>query len=161
MSDLTIIQPTEDEQAELQEELVIDRENYDHFNEEKLTYKAEPGINEEIVRKISKDKNEPEWMLRKRLNGLKLFKEKSMPPWGPSIKDLDLNNIIYYMRPDAMKNATSWDDVPEDIKNTYERLGIPQAERSALGGVGAQYESEVVYHNLKKELEVFFYRKLV
>ena len=153
MSDLTIIQPTEDEQVELQEELVIDRENYDHYNEEKLTYKAEPGINEEIVRKISEDKNEPEWMLRKRLNGLKLFKEKSMPPWGPSIRDLDLDKIIYYMRPDAKKNANSWDDVPEDIKNTYERLGIPQAERSALGGVGAQYESEVVYHNLKKELE--------
>ena len=153
MSDLTIIQPTEQEQAELQPELVIDRENYDHYNEEKLTYKAEPGINEEIVRKISSDKNEPEWMLRKRLNGLKLFQEMKMPPWGPSIKELDFDQIVYYMRPDAKKNATSWEDVPEDIKATYEKLGIPQAERSALGGVGAQYESEVVYHNLKKELE--------
>lgn len=153
MTDLQIIQPTEDEQEKLQEELVINRENYDHYNEEKLTYKAEPGINEEIVRKISTDKNEPEWMLKKRLAGLKLFQEKSMPPWGPRIDDLDLDNIIYYMRPDAKKNATSWEDVPEDIKNTYEKLGIPQAERSALGGVGAQYESEVVYHNLKKDLE--------
>ena len=143
MLDLKIIQP----------ELTIDRENYDHYNEENLQYKAEPGINEEIVRKISADKNEPEWMLKKRLAGLKLFQEKSMPPWGPRIDDLDLNNIVYYMRPEAKKNATSWDDVPEDIKQTYEKLGIPQAERSALGGVGAQYESEVVYHNLKKDLE--------
>lgn len=153
MSDLQVIQPTEEEQEKIQEELVINRENYDHYNEERLTYKAEPGINEEIVRKISADKNEPEWMLKKRLAGLKLFQEKSMPPWGPRIDDLDLDKIVYYMRPDAKKNATSWDDVPEDIKETYERLGIPQAERSALGGVGAQYESEVVYHNLKKELE--------
>ncbi len=153
MSDLQIIQPTEEEQEQMKQDLVIDRDNYDHYNEEKLTYKAEPGINEEIVRKISEDKNEPEWMLKKRLAGLKLFQEKSMPPWGPRIDDLDLDNIVYYMKPDAKKNATSWDDVPEDIKNTYERLGIPQAERSALGGVGAQYESEVVYHNLKKELE--------
>ena len=139
MPDLKIIQP----------KLTIDRENYDHHNEENLQFKAEPGINEQIVRKISADKNEPEWMLQKRLNGLKLFKEKPMPHFGPDISDLDLNNIIYYMKPDAKKNATTWEDVPEDIKNTYERLGIPQAERSALGGVGAQYESEVIYHIFK------------
>lgn len=148
MLDLQIIQPTEQEQS-----LLINRENYDHYNEEKLIFKAEPGINEAIVRKISSDKNEPEWMLRKRLNGLKIFKEKSLPEWGPNLSDLDLDNIIYYMRPDAKKNASSWDEVPADIKNTYEKLGIPQAERTALGGVGAQYESEVVYHNLKKDLE--------
>ena len=145
MSELTIIQPTE--------QLTIDRENYDHYNEERLTFKAEPGINEKIVRQISKDKNEPEWMLAKRLKGLEVFQKKEMPKWGPNISDLDLSKIIYYMRPDAKKNATSWEDVPEDIRNTYEKLGIPQAERSALGGVGAQYESEVVYHNLKKDLE--------
>ena len=153
MSDLQIIQSTEQQQENLQPDLVINRENYDHFNEEHLTFKAQPGITEELVRQISKDKNEPEWMLNKRLTGLRIFKEKQLPNWGPSLNDLNLNEIIYYLRPDAKKNATSWDDVPEDIKNTYERLGIPQAERSALGGVGAQYESEVVYHNLKKELE--------
>jgi len=147
MSDLKIIQPTEEEVLE------INRETYDHFNEEKLTFKAEPGINEKLVRYISKDKNEPEWMLNKRLHGLEVFNKKELPNWGPKIDDLDLSKIIYYMRPDAKKNARSWDDVPEDIRKTYEKLGIPQAEREALGGVGAQYESEVVYHSLKKELE--------
>ena len=152
MSDLTIIQPTEAEQKGLEETFEINRETYDHSNKEKLTFKAEPGINEELVRLISKDKGEPEWMLKIRLRGLKIFNDLKTPTWGPDISDLDLNEIIYYMTPDAQKNATSWDDVPEDIKNTYEKLGIPQAEREALGGVGAQYESEVVYHSLKKEL---------
>jgi Fe-S cluster assembly protein SufB len=152
MSDLTIIQPTEEEQKGLEETFEINRDTYDHFNEEKLTFKAEPGINEELVRLISKDKDEPEWMLKIRLKGLKIFNELKTPTWGPDISDLDLDEIIYYMTPDAQKNATSWDDVPEDIKKTYERLGIPKAEREALGGVGVQYESEVVYHSLKKEI---------
>jgi Fe-S cluster assembly protein SufB len=152
MSDLTIIQPTEEEQKGLEETFEINRDTYDHFNEEKLTFKAEPGINEELVRFISKDKGEPEWMLKIRLKGLKIFNELKTPTWGPDISDLDLQEIIYYMTPDAQKNATSWDDVPEDIKKTYEKLGIPKAEREALGGVGVQYESEVVYHSLKKEI---------
>ena len=152
MSDLTIIQPTDEEQKGLEETFEINRDTYDHFNEEKLTFKAEPGINEELVRLISKDKDEPEWMLKIRLKGLKIFNELKTPTWGPDISDLDLDEIIYYMTPDAQKNATSWDDVPEDIKKTYERLGIPKAEREALGGVGVQYESEVVYHSLKKEI---------
>ena len=152
MPDLTIIQPTDEEQKGLEETFEINRDTYDHFNEEKLTFKAEPGINEELVRLISKDKDEPEWMLKIRLKGLKIFNELKTPTWGPDISDLDLDEIIYYMTPDAQKNATSWDDVPEDIKKTYERLGIPKAEREALGGVGVQYESEVVYHSLKKEI---------
>ena len=152
MPDLTIIQPTGEEQKGLEETFEINRDTYDHFNEEKLTFKAEPGINEELVRLISKDKDEPEWMLKIRLKGLKIFNELKTPTWGPDISDLDLDEIIYYMTPDAQKNATSWDDVPEDIKKTYERLGIPKAEREALGGVGVQYESEVVYHSLKKEI---------
>ena len=135
------------------QQIEISRENYDHYNPENLTFKAEPGITEKLVKQISKDKNEPEWMLKKRLLGLKIFKEKSMPNWGPGIDDLDLSKIIYYMKPNAKKNSNSWKEVPEDIKNTYEKLGIPQAEINALGGVGAQYESEIVYHNLKKELE--------
>ena len=153
MSDLTIIQPTEEEQKGLEETFEINRETYDHHNEENLAFKAEPGVTEELVRQISKDKNEPEWMLKKRLKGFKVFNELETPTWGPDISDLDLSEIIYYMRPDAMKNAHSWDDVPDDIKKTYEKLGIPKAEREALGGVGVQYESEIVYHNLKKELE--------
>src|SRR3989338_1704690 len=150
MGDLQIIQPSQKEQQEMFE---INRETYDHYNEERLTFKAQPGISEELVRQISKDKQEPDWMLQKRLTGLKLFQEKPLPTWGPDLSHLNLDNIIYYMRPDAKKNAHSWEEVPKDIRETYERLGIPQAERSALGGVGAQYESEVVYHSLKKELE--------
>src|SRR3989344_7839976 len=150
MGDLQIIQPSQKEQQEMFE---INRETYDHYNEERLTFKAQPGISEELVRQISKDKQEPDWMLQKRLTGLKLFQEKPLPTWGPDLSHLNLDNIIYYMRPDAKKNAHSWEEVPKDIRETYERLGIPQAERSALGGVGAQYESEVVYHNLKKDLE--------
>ena len=130
----------------------INRETYDSFNEEHLSYKAVEGLTEELVRQISKDKNEPEWMLEIRLKGLALFNKLPLPTWGPDLSKLDLSQIHYYMRPDAKQNSHTWDDVPEDIKNTFEKLGIPQAEREALGGVGAQYESEVVYHNLKKEL---------
>jgi len=148
MVDLKIIQPEVSN-----EKIEISRENYDHHNKEDLKFKAEPGISEELVRQISKDKGEPEWMLQKRLTGLKIFLEKSTPTWGPNLSDLDLNNIIYYMKPNAKKNSRNWEDVPEDIRKTYERLGIPQAEQKALGGVGAQYESEIVYHNLKRNLE--------
>ena len=131
----------------------IDRSTYDEANEERLTFKAEAGLSEELVREISKQKGEPEWMLQKRLEGLKLWNELPMPTWGPDLSNLDLSQIHLFMRPDAEKNARSWDDVPDDIKNTFEKLGIPEAEREALAGVGSQYESEVVYHNLKKEWE--------
>jgi Fe-S cluster assembly protein SufB len=131
----------------------IDRSIYDHKNKEQFKVKAEAGLTEELVRSISTHKKEPEWMLQKRLNALKLFHELSMPTWGPSLEKLDLSTIHYFLAPDAKKNAHSWDDVPDDIKQTFERLGIPQAERKALAGVGAQYESEVVYHKLKKEWE--------
>lgn len=148
MSEIKVIQP------EISNENVeINRDNYDHYNPEDLIFKAIPGINEEIVRKISKDKNEPEWMLKKRLLGLKIFQEKPIPTWGPDLSDLNLDDIIYYLKPNAKKNAKSWDDVPKDIKETYEKLGIPQAEQDALGGVGAQYESEIIYHSLKTDLE--------
>ncbi|MFB6246104.1 MAG: Fe-S cluster assembly protein SufB [Candidatus Pacearchaeota archaeon] len=134
-------------------QIEIDREPYDHYNQERLSYRAQPGVSEELVRRISADKGEPEWMLNKRLEGLRTFEQLKMPDWGPDLSDLDLDSIYFYMRPDAQKNARSWEDVPEDIRNTYEKLGIPEAERSALGGVGAQYESEVVYHNLRQDLE--------
>ncbi|MBU90019.1 Fe-S cluster assembly protein SufB [Candidatus Woesearchaeota archaeon] len=131
----------------------VNRETYDHYNKDKYIYKANPGLTKEIVEEISKQKNEPEWMLKKRLKAFEIFQKMPMPKWGPSPKDLDLNEIIFFQRPDAKKNANKWEDVPEDIKKTFERLGIPEAEKKALSGAGAQYESEVVYHNLKKEWE--------
>lgn len=133
--------------------LDINRETYDHYNEDKYIYKAEPGLTKEIVEEISKQKNEPEWMLKKRLKAFEIFQKMPMPNWGPSLKNLDLNEIIFFQRPDAKRNAADWKDVPEDIKKTFEKLGIPEAERKALGGAGAQYESDVIYHNLKKEWE--------
>ena len=131
----------------------INKEIYDHSNPEKLKFKAQPGLSEKLVRQISKDKGEPDWMLEKRLEGLKLFNEKPMPNFGPDLSDLDFNEIHFFIKPDAKKNAQTWDDVPQDIKNTFGRLGIPEAEKKALAGVGAQYESEVVYHKLKRDLE--------
>jgi len=131
----------------------IERERYDHFNAEKLNYKAKEGVTEEVVREISKQKNEPKWMLDIRLKGLRIFQEKSIPNWGPDLSKLDLSQIHYFIRPDAKQNSTKWEDVPEDIKKTFDKLGIPEAEKRSLGGVGAQYESEVVYHSLKKEWE--------
>ena len=137
----------------ISETIEINRETYDHYNPEKSVFKLEPGLTKEVVIEISKQKNEPEWMLKKRLQAFELFKKLPMPKWGPSIEDLDLKDIIFYNKPDAKGNAKSWDEVPEDIKKTFEKLGIPEAERKALAGAGAQYESSVVYHSLKKEWE--------
>ena len=136
-----------------QQVLEINRSVYDDYNKDKYIYKAKLGLTKEIVEEISKQKNEPEWMLNKRLKAFEIFQKMPMPNWGPSLTDLDLNQITYFQRPDAKKNANKWEDVPEDIKKTFERLGIPEAERKSLSGAGAQYESEVVYHNLKKEWE--------
>lgn len=135
------------------EDFSIDRSRYDLANEEKHIYKAPEGLSEELIREISKQKNEPEWMLQKRLEGYNIFLEKEMPNFGPNLDKLDLNQIHYYIRPNAKKNSQDWNDVPEDIKQTYERLGIPQAERKSLAGAGAQYDSDVVYHKIQKELE--------
>jgi Fe-S cluster assembly protein SufB len=137
----------------MQNTLEITREALDHYNPEDLKFRAKLGLNEETVRQISKDKNEPEWMLNRRLKGLEIFNKKSMPNWGPDLSDLNLDEIHFYLKPNASKNSTSWDDVPSDIKKTFEKLGIPEAERKSLAGAGAQYESEVIYHNLKKNLE--------
>ena len=125
----------------------------DHHNPERLKFKAKPGINEEIVKHISNDKKEPEWMLNKRLKALETFNKKSITNFGPDLSDLNLNEIYFYLKPNAKKNSNNWEDVPEDIRKTYEKLGIPEAEKKFLAGVGAQYESEVVYHNLKKDLQ--------
>lgn len=137
----------------MSETIEINRETYDHYNKDKSTYKSAPGLTKEIVIEISKQKNEPEWMLKKRLQAFEIYESMPMPKWGPSLDDLDLNDIIFFNRPDAKSNAENWDEVPEDIKQTFEKLGIPEAEKKALAGAGAQYESEVIYHSLKKEWE--------
>ena len=134
-------------------ELSLNREKYDSYNPENLEFKAKPGLSEEIVRLISEDKNEPDWMLQKRINALKIFNKKPMPNWGPDLSELNLGEIYFYMKPKAKKNSASWSEVPKEIRETYEKLGIPEAERKALAGVGAQYESQIVYHNLRKDLE--------
>ena len=132
------------------ENIELGRETYDHKNKENILYRPKRGISEAVVRKISESKKEPLWMLEKRLLGLKTYHELKMPVWGPNLDKLDLEQIYFYLEPDAKKNATKWEDVPDDIKKTYEKLGIPEAERTSLAGAGAQYESSVVYHNLKK-----------
>jgi Fe-S cluster assembly protein SufB len=114
---------------------------------------AQRGLSEAVVRDISAKKNEPEWMLNLRLKGLRLFDRKPMPAWGADLTDIHFDNIKYFVR-STEKQAGSWDDLPEDIKNTYDKLGIPEAERQRLvAGVAAQYESEVVYHKIHEDLE--------
>jgi Fe-S cluster assembly protein SufB len=114
---------------------------------------AKRGLNEDVVREISALKNEPEWMLDLRLKGLRLFEKKPMPAWGSNLSGIDFDNIKYFVR-STEKQATSWDELPEDIKSTYDRLGIPEAEKQRLiAGVAAQYESEVVYHKIREDLE--------
>jgi Fe-S cluster assembly protein SufB len=114
---------------------------------------ARRGINEDVVRDISAKKNEPEWMLETRLKALRLFMKKPMPAWGSDLGGIDFDNIKYFVR-STEKQAATWDDLPDDIKNTYDRLGIPEAEKQRLvSGVAAQYESEVVYHKIREDLE--------
>lgn len=115
-------------------------------------FKTRKGLDEEIVTAISERKGEPEWMRKFRLRSFDAFKKKSMPNWGADISNIDFDDIYYYAKP-VDQQGRSWDDVPHDIKETFERIGIPEAERKFLAGVGAQYDSEVVYHNLKKDLE--------
>ena len=110
------------------------------------------GISEETIRQISKSKNEPEWMLEKRLLGYKIFKEKPVPTWGPDLSKIDYDDIFYYLKPNA-KKTDSWENVPKDIKDTFDKLGIPEAERKFFAGAEAQFDSEVVYHHMKEELE--------
>ncbi len=130
----------------------VDRSLYDFKMSEEGYERYADGLSTDIVRAISEKKDEPEWMLELRLKALAAYEEMEMPAnWGPSIEMLDLNHISAYVSPKT-KQANSWDDVPEDIKNTFERLGIPEAERESLAGVGAQYDSEIVYHNMREEV---------
>lgn len=129
----------------------IDRSVYDIKDEEKDSYRINEGLTPEIVQKISQEKNDPQWMQLFRLQALQIYNEMQIPDWGPSIDGLDMNHIVTYVRPNT-KMSAKWSDVPRDIKNTFERLGIPQAERKSLAGVGAQYDSELVYHNVRSEV---------
>src|SRR4051794_20785828 len=114
---------------------------------------AKRGLTPEVVENISALKSEPQWMLDLRLKGLRLFERKPMPTWGAELDGIDFDNIKYFVR-STEKQATTWDDLPADIKNTYDKLGIPEAEKARLvSGVAAQYESEVVYHQIREDLE--------
>ena len=126
----------------------IDRTIYDITDSEEGFEKLDAGLTPEIVEEISRRKDEPQWMLDFRLKSLETYHRMSNPTWGPSIAGLDMDNIVTYVKPNTDQSAT-WDEVPDDIKNTFERLGIPEAERSYLAGVGAQYDSELVYHNMQ------------
>jgi Fe-S cluster assembly protein SufB len=116
----------------------------------KPLYAAPPGLNARLVRRISKEKGEPEWMLAKRLRGLELYRKTPVPQWGPDLAKLDLKDIVYYVQPDAPE-AQDWKSVPADIRRTFDALGIPEAEQHHLSGAGAQYDSGSVYHNLQAE----------
>lgn len=131
--------------------MAIAREVFDQASAHTPQFTAPLGLSAAVVREISSQKQEPEWMLEKRLKALEQFLQTPLPPWGPSLAVLNLSAITYFVRPDARESRT-WDQVPGEIRETFEKLGIPEAERSALGGVGAQYDSDMVYHNLKSEL---------
>lgn len=129
----------------------IDRSVYDIKDKVNAAFEVSSGLTAEIVEQISKEKHDPDWMREFRLKALDIYNKASIPNWGPSLEGLDMRNIVTYVRPNTEMRG-KWSDVPDDIKNTFERLGIPQAERSSLAGVGAQYDSEVVYHNVKEEV---------
>ena len=129
----------------------IDRSLYDFRFEEDESEYFDSGLSKEIIRAISDEKNDTDWMREFRLRSLEIYQKTKMVEWGPSIEGLDVDNIVTYIRQRSRMN-TDWEAVPDDIKDTFERLGIPQAERESLAGVGAQYDSELVYHNVRKEV---------
>ena len=124
---------------------------YGFHDEEDYFFKARKGLNEDIVRQISEHKGEPEWMTKFRLRAYRHFVNRPMPTWGGKLDDIDFDEIYYYIKP-AEKQGKTWEEVPEYIKNTFDKLGIPEAERKFLAGVSAQYESEVVYHSIREDL---------
>ena len=137
--------------AKIKDDL-FDHEYAYGFNDGDVSvYKTPKGINEEIVTEISKIKNEPEWMLEYRLKAYRCFMEKPMPTWGVDLSRIDFDEYTYYIRP-SDKQTNKWEEVPETIKETFNKLGIPEAEQKYLSGVSTQYESEVVYHNMLKEV---------
>ncbi|HZK66802.1 MAG TPA: Fe-S cluster assembly protein SufB, partial [Chloroflexota bacterium] len=124
---------------------------YGFHDPEDYAFKGQRGISARVVEEISRIKGEPQWMLDLRLKALKFFLARPMPTWGADLSEIDFDNIFYYVRP-SEKQGRTWEEVPGYIKNTFDRLGIPEAERKFLAGVSAQYESEVVYHSIREEL---------
>ena len=129
-----------------------DYSKYGFHDKEDYIFKSGKGLTKELIEEISRMKNEPEWMLKFRLKSFEEYKKRPMPQWGADLNQIDFENIHYYVKP-SDKSETSWDDVPSYIKDTFNKLGIPEAEQKFLGGVGAQYESELVYHKIRKDLE--------
>lgn len=129
----------------------INRNIYDIKNKDDYEFKMKKGLNRKIVEEISKMKNEPEWMREIRLKALEAYNRLEMPTWGPDLSELKMDEIATYVKPKTKLNS-NWEDVPEDIRDTFDKLGIPEAEKKSLAGVGAQYDSEVVYHSMKEEL---------
>ena len=129
----------------------VNRNIYDMKNKDTYEFKMQKGLNREIVEEISRQKNEPDWMKNIRLEALETYSKLELPTWGPDLSELKMDEIATYVKPKTKLN-NSWEEVPEDIKNTFDKLGIPEAEKKSLGGVGAQYDSEVVYHSIKEEL---------
>ena len=130
----------------------IDQYKFGFNDPDVSVFKSRKGLDEDVVRQISKIKDEPEWMLEYRLKALEHYNQRPIPTWGGDLSRLDLDNIYYYVKP-AEAESKSWDDVPDTIKQTFDKLGIPEAEQKFLAGVGAQYESEMVYHSIQKHLE--------
>lgn len=126
---------------------------YGFVDDIKPVFKSERGLSKRVVEAISYHKSEPQWMLDFRLRSLEVFNSKPTPTWGGNLSGLNLDEIYFYSKPTEQRDARTWEEVPEEIRNTYERLGIPEAERKVLAGVGAQYDSEMVYHRVKDELE--------
>ncbi|MDD3260847.1 MAG: Fe-S cluster assembly protein SufB [Oscillospiraceae bacterium] len=129
----------------------VDRSLYDFKDAVHPSYETDAGLTPEIVEQISREKGDPAWMRDFRLKSLEIYNKLSVPDWGPPLDGLNMKDIVTYVRPDTPMRG-KWSEVPKDIKNTFERLGIPEAERKSLAGVGAQYDSEVVYHNVRKEV---------
>ncbi len=136
------------------EEVLSSQDHYKYGFHDNVTSIIDTGkgISEEIVRQISKLKKEPEWMCEKRIQAFHIFEKLSLPKWGPDLQDIDFQDFTYFRRV-SNETGKSWQDVPEEVKNTFEKLGIPQAEREFLAGVTTQYESEAVYHSMLKEVE--------
>lgn len=145
--------PTQEPMTQDEAIASIGNYNYGWHDEDVAGATARRGLSEDVVRDISRLKNEPEWMLKTRLKSLRMFDKKPMPWWGADLSGIDFDNIKYFVR-STEKQAASWEDLPEDIRSTYDRLGIPEAEKQRLvAGVAAQYESEVVYHQIQESLE--------
>jgi len=132
--------------------IIKDGYEFGFHKPESTGFRTPRGLNRQVVEAISHYKNEPDWMRQFRLQALMMFEQKQMPTWGADLSGIDFDNMFYYISP-SEKKFSNWDDVPVDIKDTYNKIGIPQAEQKFLAGVGAQYDSEVVYHNLKKQWE--------